>query len=128
MIAYQSGQAPAGESGGVEWGAAVLRSQTPKSSEVASDLPIVPFYADRRQPGSLVDSSWTRIDTGWLTPSQFLGALKRARVSAVVIGHNFAADRALEGAVRQRYPRVIERKGVEIPGEAPLVLRIYLPR
>lgn len=128
-IAYQSTRAPAGESGGIEWAAAVLRSHTPEGSEVASDVPIVPFYADRRQPGNLVDSSWTRIGTGWLTPSQFLSTVKRDRVSAVVLGHNrFAADRALERAVRQRYPRVIMRKGVELPGEEPVVLRIFLPQ
>jgi 4-amino-4-deoxy-L-arabinose transferase-like glycosyltransferase len=128
MIVYQSSRAPAGESGGIEWGAAALRSHTPEGSEVASDLPIIPFYADRRQPGNLVDSSWTRVGTGWLTPSQFLSTVKRDRVSAVVLGHNnFAGDETLERAVRQQYPRVLTRKGVEIPGEARFVLRIYLP-
>jgi 4-amino-4-deoxy-L-arabinose transferase-like glycosyltransferase len=127
MIAYQSGRAPAAESGGIEWGAAVLRSHTHEGSEVAGDLPIIPFYADRRQPGNLIDSSWTRIGTGWLTPSQFLSTVKRDRVSAVVLGHNFARDQTLERAVRQRYPRVLTRNGVEIPGEGRVVLRIYLP-
>jgi hypothetical protein len=102
------------------------RTQTPKGSAVASDLPIIPFYADRRQPGNLVDTSLTRIGAGWLTQAAILSSIESDRVSAVVVGHNFAADRALLAAVRLRYPRVIKRNGVDVPGEGRAALTIYL--
>jgi 4-amino-4-deoxy-L-arabinose transferase-like glycosyltransferase len=127
MVAYQGGTGHSDESGGIEWGSEVVRSHTPEGSVVASDLPIIPFYADRREPGNLIDTSWTRIGTGWLTASDFLSTIKRDRVSAVVLGHNFATP-TVERAVRERYPRVFTRHGVEIQGEPSVVLRIYLPR
>jgi hypothetical protein len=116
-----------GESAGVEWAAAVLRTHTPQHSEVASDWPIIPFLADRRQPGALVDTSWTRLGSGWLTRAEILRAIDRNRVSAVVVGHNFAADRMLLQALAIRFPVVLRRNGVMLP-EGSGDIRIYLPR
>ena len=116
-----------GESRGVEWAAAMLRSHTSRGGEVASDLPIVPFLANRRQPGPLVDTSWTRLRSGWLTEADFLRTIERDRVSGVVLGHNFAGDPKLRRALEGRFPVVLSEEGVSLPGERPQELRIFLP-
>jgi hypothetical protein len=119
----------AGESNGIKWAVTVLRTRTPTGSDVASDLPIIPFLAHRRQPATLVDTSTTRIGSGFLTRSQILSALERARVTAVVVGNNFALDPKLVQAIRRSFPLVLSRQGVKIPGQKKRVsLRIYLPR
>jgi len=124
-IAYQFQRLPAGESEGIEWAATELCSQTPRNSEVASDLPIIPFLADRRQPGLLVDTSTTRIGSGWLTQRTIVGSIGRSRLSAVVLGHNLASERQVVRAVRARFPFSLSRAGVDIPGEKPTVVRIF---
>src|SRR4029077_19273489 len=47
-IAQHIQRTSAGESLGIQRAAAVLHARTPLGSEVASDLPIIPFLADRR--------------------------------------------------------------------------------
>jgi 4-amino-4-deoxy-L-arabinose transferase-like glycosyltransferase len=126
-LAHHLSEVPRGESRGVEWAAAVLRSRTPPGSEVASDLPIVPFLADRRQPGALVDTSWTRLDSGSITEADFLHTIERERLSAVVVGHNFAGDPTLRRILKGRFPVVLRKEGVSLPGEGPHEVRIFLP-
>jgi hypothetical protein len=116
-----------GESPGIKWAAEVLRNHTTSGSKVASDLPIIPFLADRRQPGTLVDTSWTRLGSGWLTRAEVLRTIDRDHVSAVVVGHNFAADPKLLRALRVRFPVVLRTGGVSLPGEGRVEVRIYLP-
>ena len=53
---------------------------------VASDLPIVPFLADRRMPGDLVDTSAVRFATGSLTPRR----VRLAHARVYVVGREFA--------------------------------------
>ena len=106
---------------------AVLRSRTPRGSEVASDLPIVPFLANRRQPGALVDTSWTRLDSGSLTEADFLHTIERDRLSAVVVGHNFAGDPTLRRTLKGRFLVVLREEAVSLPGEGPHEVRIFLP-
>jgi hypothetical protein len=113
---------------GIESAADVLRSHTPRGSEVASDLPIVPFLAERREPGPLVDTSTTRLGSGWLTAATFLRTIERDRVSAVVVGHNFAGDTALLRALKILFPLVLRLPAVSLPGERAYELRIFLPR
>jgi 4-amino-4-deoxy-L-arabinose transferase-like glycosyltransferase len=127
-IAHHFQRASSGESAGVAWAAAVLRTHTPQRSEVASDWPIIPFLADRRQPGALVDTSSTRLGSGWLTRAEILRAIDSDRVSAVVVGHYFAADPMLLQALGTRFPVVLRRNGVSLPGERSADIRIYLPR
>jgi len=127
-IAHHFQRAPVGESAGIEWAAAIIRTRTPERSEVVSDLPIIPFLADRRQPGALVDTSSTRLGSGWLTRAEILRTIDRNRVSAVVVGHNFAADPTLLQALGSRFPVVLRRNGVSLPGEGTVDIRIYLPR
>jgi hypothetical protein len=119
---------PERESAGIELEAAVLRARTARGSEVASDLPIIPVLADRRQPGTLIDTSWTRLGSGWLTPGEILRTIDRDRVAAVVVGHSFQAYPKLLQALRIRFPVVLPPVAARLPGEHPIEVRIYLPR
>jgi hypothetical protein len=53
---------------------------------VASDLPIVPYLADRRLPGNLVDTSAVRLASGSLTAADF----ERSPVRVFVVGRELA--------------------------------------
>jgi hypothetical protein len=61
---HRSSQPEAAE---VERAAAAVRSLSRSNELVASDLPIVPYLADRREPGMLVDTSAVRFQSGSLT-------------------------------------------------------------
>jgi 4-amino-4-deoxy-L-arabinose transferase-like glycosyltransferase len=62
-----------------------VRALTRPSELVASDLPIVPYLADRREPGRLVDTSAVRFASGSLTPQD----VRRARARVYVAGREF---------------------------------------
>jgi Dolichyl-phosphate-mannose-protein mannosyltransferase len=124
-IAHHLQITSAGESSGIKWAAAVLRAHTPAGSEVGSDLPIIPFLANRRQPGALIDTSSTRLGSGWLTEATIIRAIDDDGLSAVVIGHNFAADRQVVQAVQARFPFSVRRDAVSLPGEKPSTVRLY---
>jgi 4-amino-4-deoxy-L-arabinose transferase-like glycosyltransferase len=66
--------------------AAAVRALTRPGELVASDLPIVAYLADRREPGDLVDTSAVRFATGSLTPRD----VDRAPVRVYVAGREFA--------------------------------------
>ena len=63
-----------------------LRALTRPSELVASDLPIVPYLADRREPGGLVDTSAVRFATGSLTARD----VEHAPVRIYVVGREFS--------------------------------------
>ncbi|HYU60483.1 MAG TPA: hypothetical protein VEK39_06975 [Solirubrobacterales bacterium] len=63
-----------------------VRALTRPDELVASDLPIVPYLADRREPGELVDASAIRFASGSLTPRE----VKRAHARVYVAGREFA--------------------------------------
>jgi MYXO-CTERM domain-containing protein len=115
------------QSTGVAWAATALRARTPVRSEVASDLPILPFLADRRQPGPLIDTSTTRVETGWLPIRTIIREIDQAPLSAVVLGHNLASEPRVVRAVRARFPVSIRLNEVSLPGEQPRSIRLYLP-
>jgi hypothetical protein len=48
---------------------------------VASDLPIVAYLADRREPGELVDTSAVRFSSGSLKPTDVRGSGARVYVA-----------------------------------------------
>jgi 4-amino-4-deoxy-L-arabinose transferase-like glycosyltransferase len=127
-IAHHAGRTPAGESSGIEWAAAVLRHETPAGSEVASDLPIIPFLAARRQPGELIDTSTTRLGSGWLPTPTIVREIERDPLSAIVIGHDLASNRQVVRAVQARFPFSVQRADVSLPGERPATVRIYLAK
>lgn len=127
-IAHHIQRTPAGEDSGIKWAVSVLRARTPDGSEVASDLPIIPFLANRRQPGALVDTSRTRVGSGWLTTQTIVGEIDHDRLSAVVLGHNLAADAKVVRAVRARFPFSVRRGDVTLAGEKPTTVRLYFPK
>jgi 4-amino-4-deoxy-L-arabinose transferase-like glycosyltransferase len=82
----QIGRSNAPEPAEVRAAAAELRRLTRPDELVASDLPIVPYLADRRLPGDLVDTSAVRFASGSLTPDD----VRRAPVRVYVVGREFA--------------------------------------
>jgi len=66
---------------------AVVRSLTRHGELVASDLPIVAYLADRREPGPLVDTSAVRFESGSLRPSE----VQRPDARVYVAGREFNA-------------------------------------
>jgi Dolichyl-phosphate-mannose-protein mannosyltransferase len=127
-IAHHADRSPAGEDSGIKWAASMLRARTPAGSEVASDLPVIPFLASRRQPGALIDTSRTRVESGWLTTRTIVGEIKHDPLSAVVLGHNLAADSTVVRAVRARFPFAVRRRDVRLAGEEPTTVWLYFAR
>jgi 4-amino-4-deoxy-L-arabinose transferase-like glycosyltransferase len=82
---------------------AAVQRLTPRAGVVASDVPIVPYRAGRRQPPDLVDTSAVRVESGDLSDAEVLRDVRGA--SAVVLGRTLAADAALVARIERRYPR-----------------------
>jgi hypothetical protein len=85
---------------------------------------IVLFLADRRQPGALVDTSWTRLDSGRLTKAEIARSIERSRAKSVVAANTFTVVPGLLRSLQSRFPVVLHRdfvnEGLNIP--------IYLPQ
>jgi 4-amino-4-deoxy-L-arabinose transferase-like glycosyltransferase len=86
--------------------AATLRRVTEPDAIVVSDQPLVPFLADRRVWGPLVDTANLRFQTGSLTPEEVLRELERGEVDAVVVGRAFRTRPAVLAGIRARYRRI----------------------
>ena len=82
--------------------AELMQRETEPDDLVVSDQPIVPFLADRRVAGPLVDTAVLRFQTGSLTDAEVMAVLREYDVRAVV------ADRAFLGR-----PALLERLGSE---------------
>jgi hypothetical protein len=85
--------------------AETLRRVTGPDDFVVSDHSIVPFLADRRVPGPLVDTALLRFETGSLTQANVLRELEEWDVKAVVVGRAFSTQPELLRALERRYPR-----------------------
>jgi len=83
--------------------AEILRRETSADDLVVSDQPIVPFLADRRVAGPLVDTAVLRFQTGSLTDAEVVRELQAYRVRAVVAGRAFADRPSLMRLLEQRY-------------------------
>jgi 4-amino-4-deoxy-L-arabinose transferase-like glycosyltransferase len=81
----QIGRSSAPEPAEVKAAAAELKRLTRPNELVAADLPIVPYLADRRLPGDLVDTSAVRFSSRSLTPRE----VERAPVRIYVVGREF---------------------------------------
>jgi 4-amino-4-deoxy-L-arabinose transferase-like glycosyltransferase len=90
--------------------AKLLARETRPDELVVSDHSIVPFLADRRVAGPLVDTARLRFQTGSLTDEKVIRALERYSVRAVVAGRAFADRPALTRLLEQRYgaPRRVD--------------------
>ncbi len=83
--------------------AEVLARVTRPDDLVVSDQPIVPFLADRRVAGPLVDTAVLRFQTGSLTDDEVMKVLEEYDVRAVVAGRAFAARPALLERIGSEY-------------------------
>jgi len=98
--------------------ARILDRETAPDDLVVSDHSIVPFLADRRVAGPLVDTARLRFQTGSLTDSEVLPILRRYDVRAVVAGRAFPEQPALLDELEVEYTRV----------QAAAPIRIYVRR
>ena len=83
--------------------AELLRRETRPDDLVVSDQSIVPFLADRRVAGPLVDTAVLRFQTGSLTDAEVVRELETNGVRAVVAGRAFAHRPALLRVLEERY-------------------------
>ena len=97
--------------------AEVLARETDPDDLVVSDHSIVPFLADRRVAGPLVDTAVLRFETGSLTNAEVLRELDAYDVRAVVVGRAFRRRPALVDGIAERLPHRL--------GDDPAV---YLPQ
>jgi hypothetical protein len=80
-----------------------LRAETPPNAVVATDIPIVAYYAHRRLIPDFVDTSFTRLAVGELTPATVFAQLDRYDVRVAAIGRAFWADPAIRKAFDTRF-------------------------
>ena len=90
--------------------ARLLHQETKTDELVVSDHSIVPFLADRRAAGPLVDTAVLRFETGSLTDADVMRELERYGVVAVVAGRAFKTRPALLRRLEARYgpPRSVD--------------------
>ena len=82
---------------------------------VVSDHSIVPFLADRRVPGPLVDTASLRFETGSLTPAKVLRELEEWDVKAVVdAAASSSSVRLCSAGSEARYRLVDRHDGISI--------------
>jgi hypothetical protein len=98
--------------------AAALRRVARPDEYVVSDHSIVPFLADRRAAGPLVDTAVLRFQTGSLTDEEVMRVLEDWDVTAVVAGRAFAERPELLEMLAARYTWA----------RGPRSLRIYSDR
>jgi len=105
----------------VHRGANWLRDQSAPSDIVATDIPIVAYYAHRRLVPDFVDSSFTRLGVGELTPAKVSAELDRYHVQVAAIGRTFWADKAIRKVFdtrfrhRQLAPNIVFYSGSRTP-------------
>lgn len=105
----------------VHKGANWLRAQTGPADVVATDIPIVAYYAHRRLVPDFVDSSFTRLGVGELTPARVSKELDRYHVQVAAIGRAFWADKAIRHVFDTRFrhrklaPNIVFYSGSRTP-------------
>jgi len=80
-----------------------LRSETQPNEVVATDIPILAYYAHRRLVPDFVDSSFTRLAVGDLTPAEVFRELDRYHVRIAAIGRAFWVDPPLQKGFNARF-------------------------
>jgi hypothetical protein len=94
--------------------AETVRRITGPDDIVVSDQPLVPFLADRRVWGPLVDTANLRFQTGSLTPEDVLRELEEGDVAAVVVGRSFLLHPTVLAGIEARYRRVEQHDAVSV--------------
>jgi 4-amino-4-deoxy-L-arabinose transferase-like glycosyltransferase len=97
---------------GVLQAVALLEQRTQAGALVVSDLPIVPYLADRQMPGNVVDTAVLRFDAGYLDDEDVLVAAERA--DAVVAARAFRARPGLIAELARRFPERRQFEGVTV--------------
>ena len=94
--------------------AEIVRRETEPDDLVVSDHSIVPFIADRRVAGPLVDTAALRFETGSLSDAEVLQVLEQKAVTAVVVGRAFASRRSLVRDLDRRFPQRFDAGSVTV--------------
>jgi 4-amino-4-deoxy-L-arabinose transferase-like glycosyltransferase len=96
------------------WAARVVAKETSPDELVVSDVPSIPYLADRREPGQLIDTSIARIINEYLSPAGVLREIERSGARVVVVGRNFRSKPAIIRGLEQRYPRRLRHGEVTV--------------
>jgi hypothetical protein len=80
-----------------------LRSKTRPDEVVATDIPILAYYAHRRLVPDFVDSSFTRLGVGDLSPAEVFAELDRYHVRVAAIGRAFWVDPPIQKGFNVRF-------------------------
>jgi hypothetical protein len=80
-----------------------LRTNTKPDEVVATDIPILAYYAHRRLVPDFVDTSFTRLGVGDLTPAEVFRELDRYHVRVAAIGRAFWVDPPIQKGFNARF-------------------------
>jgi hypothetical protein len=80
-----------------------LRTNTKPDEVVATDIPILAYYAHRRLVPDFVDTSFTRLGVGDLTPAEVFAELDRYDVRVAAIGRAFWVDPPIQKGFNARF-------------------------
>jgi 4-amino-4-deoxy-L-arabinose transferase-like glycosyltransferase len=87
------------------WAAEVVAANSRPGQLVVSDVPSIPYLANRQEPGQLIDTSIARIVDEYLKPRDVLRLIDESHAPVVVVGRNFRSKPAIVRGIAQRYPR-----------------------
>ena len=94
--------------------AQTLRRVTGPEDLVVSDHSIVPFLADRRVAGPLVDTAVLRFATGSLDDRTVIDVLEQRAVAAVVVGRALSERPGIIRYLEARFPTQIKQDGITV--------------
>jgi 4-amino-4-deoxy-L-arabinose transferase-like glycosyltransferase len=80
-----------------------LRTNAKPTEVVATDIPILAYYAHRRLVPDFVDTSFTRLGVGDLTPVEVSTELDRYHVRVAAIGRAFWVDPPIQKGFNARF-------------------------
>jgi 4-amino-4-deoxy-L-arabinose transferase-like glycosyltransferase len=83
--------------------AAWLRAETRPDDVVATDIPVLAYYAHRRLVPDFVDTSFTRLNVGDLKPAEVFAELNRYHVRVAAIGRALWVDPAVRRGFNARF-------------------------
>jgi hypothetical protein len=94
--------------------AQLLARETRPDDLVVSDHSIVPFLADRRAAGPLVDTARLRFETGSLDDRKVIDVLEQRSVAAAVVGRALAEHPGIVRYLEARFPMRIKQDGITV--------------
>jgi hypothetical protein len=80
-----------------------LRTEARPDEVVATDIPILAYYAHRRLVPNFVDTSFTRLGVGDLSPAEVFRELDRYHVRVAAIGRAFWVDPPVQKGFNARF-------------------------